>query len=1031
MLTENKDMSAPIPKFASFKPKKSTLKADPKTRSDHDASSLRQENRKYSRDRSGVNLPEVYHVKQNDKQLTGRAPTRETVPARVRPETASSVVSDAFAIDTTGDPKNLEYGSLHRYSISKYYRDGSGSILGLRKRFKIDRDASSTSVLEIKDVYSESDPRQERLLYRKSRAYGGSGSKRLINNTSTQPLDTSAAFVPLADSHKRSSRSRSSSDPEDDHSSSDGAVDVSDIQTVDESVAARKRQVELIELTKANPQQYGAWQKLIEHQAELVAPSTESLYLSTAQQRAIAEMRLPYYEQALHRVASRDRSILIRAMVDEGCKVWHKSLRMQKLCEYVDKWTEAYSLWVDIVDLTIADDVHGTIEDVKSALTELLSHSSKGRRPAIARTYVLSRLLSFLREAGYHELAVAIWQCALSLHTLSDSAGRGIEDRLSNLARQWDDEELHYGDNQTHSTAMNTTASVHSVNSLLAEDEEQILGPFARFAEFEMKQGRICLPGRTSDEIEDDAFHVVLFQDMQKVLEALGDGVDAVLLFDAFAAFFDLPQPCLDLVPEGMLWRTSRSTSASWERSGRTTQENLQSSPIPNCRLARLFHEDSFPKHLKSQPALLHFIRTCILKNTLSSSMSSAQLHTYLIAFEAAYVPDAVSKTAKMFLKATPNDLNLYNAAALAEARLGHDEKANRIWATTISSHSTSMSATKLEASESALRVSQRDMLQLAHDWAWISFDNGNREQIMLRLSSYRPSAGGSHCLVTSSMLLALEDDFWSGLGAAIHVGDADGAILYASALCLLKYTTAPEPVQALISCNTRCVQKLKQADFGEAFTTRTTELIYESIVPFLLQHLRRKQSYSPSIIRSHLSEALHEFPCSQRLLIAWYKFTLPLDLLDDRLRNVHRPWLHPQPSASCITWAFAIDSQLTRYFATQLSGNKQVIRSMFSRCLLDESSKNSQDVTLWYRWLDFELRLLKDDLEYKAASIWLHVRAVFLDGLRAMRFNRNWILKGLRIFDWPGHRGLSPTELKHVYDLMIEREMRVREEMN
>ena len=51
--------------------------------------------------------------------------------------------------------------------------------------------------------------------------------------------------------------------------------------------------------------------------------------------------------------------------------------------------------------------------------------------------------------------------------------------------------------------------------------------------------------------------------------------------------------------------------------------------------------------------------------------------------------------------------------------------------------------------------------------------------------------------------------------------------------------------------------------------------------------------------------------------------------------------------------------------------------------------------------------------------------RQVFLDGLRSLPWCKPWVIMGLHAFARDG--GLSPKELRQVYDVLGERELRVR----
>lgn len=139
---------ANVPKFGSFKPRAnnknltSTLNREPtsgRNERNHD------ENRRRDRgiDDSSGDRPEK-------REAHGSRHQRSRSPKQARHEFDEE--PEPFIIDLRGDPKNVEYGCLHRYTIPAYRRSGHGSVIGAPSNVKIDRKLSTDKEIVLSTV---------------------------------------------------------------------------------------------------------------------------------------------------------------------------------------------------------------------------------------------------------------------------------------------------------------------------------------------------------------------------------------------------------------------------------------------------------------------------------------------------------------------------------------------------------------------------------------------------------------------------------------------------------------------------------------------------------------------------------------------------------------------------------------------------------------------------------------------------------------------------------------------------------------
>jgi hypothetical protein len=100
-------------------------------------------------------------------------------------------------------------------------------------------------------------------------------------------------------------------------------------------------------------------------------------------------------------------------------------------------------------------------------------------------------------------------------------------------------------------------------------------------------------------------------------------------------------------------------------------------------------------------------------------------------------------------------------------------------------------------------------------------------------------------------------------------------------------------------------------------------------------------------------------------------------------------------------------------------------VRSLFSRALLAPESRVKHSILLWSKWLDFESSRTAKKTPAGSSSALDQVKQVLLDGLRSLPWSKAWVIRGLRLFSQ--ENGMGTRELRQVYNVLTERELRIR----
>ncbi|KAK1075492.1 hypothetical protein LTR74_000454 [Friedmanniomyces endolithicus] len=1061
-----------VPKFSSFKPKKAPSKDaetidEPVTHSTgwaaHDASGRLSKRRERREKRS----PHPRHPEpERSESRKGLVTHSKPRPDKGRLDPASStqehslavnelVESDAFIVDRRGDSKNVEYGSLHRYSIPSFHRIGYGRVLGGPPTARIDKLDSTDKHIVLTSPSNEHREHSGRILGSTRGNTHRERSLRVIVPDAGSPKDDLGAdFLPLRDSgvrkRKRGAESPADAERQREHvdyrsiegnakpNDSPGDEDLEFAAYSDEddladrlSREAREESAVLVRKTKENPLDAEAWLALIVHQAKLLKPGVDAAQLTNSQKRTLADIRLSICEQALCHISNGlpGHTELVISMLVQGKQIWETSKLTAKWTDVLKECPGNITLWIAYLEFVQTNYLAFRYDRCRDAYTRCLgllcearSGASSSDIPRIAsiQIYVLLRLTTFMRDAGYDELCYALWQAFLEYHVFAPPSITEPTDKLKMLEEYWDSDVPRIGEEGAegwshyikHGRTMARRVKSSSLPPLATSH------PLASFADTETGLlGRLHLPAVTdNDDSAEDPYRYVMFSDLQSCLEPLVDDMPTRESLSAFLCFMHLP-PMPGFATVTRAWWTDQFLTFGVKN---LVADGKDVAGISNQLVTTfsLFH-DAFKQRPTNDVDLesLAFVGR-VLTQLLSAQPDDEDLAEYYVAYKLAFFPDDAVKAAKRLLRSHPSNLRRYNAYALIEAHLGRGERAAEVW------------ATALKMSHDFENAEKDNEVLLRHGWAstLLHQEGGGTKALRCLLAMCGNDTSGAdeppeNTTVTASQRLRMTRVCEAGFERLIYGKRVDLAVLYAE--CQMWFAYLADDKNLMSATEVRRAYSARLARHGLA---AVDEYLLQVQAQLFQSHVDRHRPYKPAVLRKELVENLRVFP-HNTILLGLYTHIGAQTRIDDRLRaSLHEDPL-TGPDATVISWSFAIAQELRRCASSEISGTTtNSVRSIFSRALLAPDSKVKHSVFLWSRWLAFELQAHDTVIplsEAQKRQTLGRAKQVFLDGLRYLPWCKAWVIMGLRAF--ARGDGMTGSELRQVYDVLGERELRVR----
>jgi hypothetical protein len=851
-----------VPKFASFKPK-APLHSDEK----HLIS------RKKPEDPSRDGDPKERRHHQNHHRRGPEVRERSVVRdlgLLIRETVPKDDSSNFYIIDRQGDIKNLEYGSIHRYSVPPFHRIGTGSVVGASKWLKIDRDATDDKGVVLRDIRQSGIGKREKYVFARNEKMDVHLLRIRSDFIPDDAAIGSADFLPLRDhgsrKRKRSgSKSGSESDEGRDHYRSiEGKAKVGSKPTdealeyftesddldeesgrtilYDESI--RQKTIILSRNVDREPQDIEAWIALINHQDHLLGISEQGRRnITAAERRSTADIKLHLYEKALKNsgttLAARERLLL--GLIAEGAKIWDFKTQSERWERVSQDNLDSVLLWKQYLDFRQSTFTAFRYEEVRDVFLKriklLKSTIASKKKPETEINglfthliYTLLRATLFMRESGYAEVAIAVWQALLELNfyrpqLLTSASGIGT------FREFWDSEVPRLGEPGASGwKCFKETADAPDGKSDEDTPTKYLSSPdifdgwvaAEGFRELASRE-----PARTLDDVtEDDPYRVILWSDIEDFMTDLSAGpnpkVLRKLLLDSYLHFCRLPP--YSLTETSQQWNRDsfiRCEHLEWSQSftvqhcetdptleASTSLATLLDAPFPTLNgkdIAGSYPFDLTSKHFPLNPDTLFPVKYWAksfhqwkdlyniddgpipqgwLRNTLKSLVQVVlddEFAQYYLAFEWCNQPENVKKIAKGLLKQRPQSLRLYNAYAMIEFSRGSRETA------------TNIVTAALGMRASLLEPEQQNLILLWKTWAWASLDNGDNSDALKCLFAIADGLPNLDRVDISSpaSLLKTNQHLSSMRDHLLSTGDLDLANIYAECVALVQYLSS------------------------------------------------------------------------------------------------------------------------------------------------------------------------------------------------------------------------------------------------
>ncbi|KAL8960876.1 MAG: hypothetical protein Q9183_005392 [Haloplaca sp. 2 TL-2023] len=523
---EGQQTSRPVPRFASFRPPANPILARESERGYGSAKHVSTED-----DSKGIRKHRHRSRRQeNHASTSGLSP--KPLPAPDSHFIQWDDSPDYYVVDVKGDLESLNYGKSH--GVPSYHRSKLHMPLGSRNAHQWNShpgraNRERNSLLG----HIRHDLKRQTCLHIKHDP--SIGARDVLE----------ADFVPLRTSRRRKRQRRDGPDDRSSLSLSERSTDASDseeesgMSTSNENFQQRK--AGLSKQIDQNPTDWRTWIALAELQDEVdgVLDTVNQHALTNAERRSNAEVTLSIYQKALKNVADpKGRERLYLGMMSKASVVWERAKLSAQWKTIQNEHPFSLPLWKSYLDFHQSTLHSFRLEDVRKRFQDGLDSLQKARdRQSLSQTqisdiyvvqiYFVLRLSLLLRQGGYSEVGLAIWQALLEFeynrpshlsHMKPDERDQSRHsESVLEFEAFWDSEVPRIGEPNANGWS-NFGDDDIELPQAHAEDGACIQGNsnhIKAWADAERKaQDSSIIPGRTLDETSDDPYRVVLFSDI-------------------------------------------------------------------------------------------------------------------------------------------------------------------------------------------------------------------------------------------------------------------------------------------------------------------------------------------------------------------------------------------------------------------------------------------------------------------------------------------------------------------------------------
>ena len=1082
-----------IPRFASFKPptapdpdqhaerqsRESSRRDEPTRRSRHRS----HRDRSRSSDRRREHRGHRYSRKDEVQHEAVALPDRTESKTQRAPEDDP----DLFFVDRKGDRHNITYGTLHRYSVPAFYRIGRGSVLGLPRMYKIDRSTAFDGKLVLRTDPQNAGPKPKSAFSKLNKQ-----RPKLLRvrpeYISDAAVDTAADFLPLTPSKSRRSikppgdfdtdderyayRSiQGKAKPQDDipsdlESAPDTDSSDDERRQVELGDEVKQKNVELSRNVESNPYDVVAWLKLIDHQdAVLRGDENETRPLTYAEKTSLADIKTSLCEKALKRIgenASKDRLLL--KLLEEGAKLWDTKKLSSQWQNILKANSRFISLWVRYLDFRQTQFLDFTYERCMRTFIDCLRlnmSSPDGPEKVNVQLYLFLRLTLFIRESGFTEHAVGLWQTALeSTFFRPDGLNAGDGGVLSAFREFWETEVARVGDVGAKGWKSGSNPPLEPKVSAF---ESQLTPPSIFPSWTTCERERIMesqTPARSLDESnDDDPYRVVISSDFEDFLPLVWGASSADALINSFLYFCHLPpltsptniEASGRWAGDNFLRNEFMSTSATLDSWLPTSDHNERSEPsaisFPQHNfihtLDTFFAQhswfDSFQQWTEYTSAGQSELDPGWVRRSLrllvEASPENDDLAEYALALESAANIKEAKKYAKSLLKKRPSSLRLYNAYALIECGSGNHSAADHVWATSISMSKTFAEDDRLE------------VILLWRTWIWESLkarDLARASYLLVSMPQNSidlaslPSAA-AQVTFSPTELLKIRSFLSDSGERALAAQKPIVFVACVDILAIFLYASNSKDLVSGLDAYATSMNRLLKTLATETFKSFTRQLLHQAQARLIYYHVRTSNLYKPSQVRAILKESISAFPYNTIFLslFAWNESRFRIE---ERVREVTKDITTTRSTLQSVattqvvpitSYLFSIYTELNRpvYAGSTLHS----VRAAFEKAIGDSNPRSNtattdgsaarSNLSIWKLYILFEL-------SHKEMQ---RAKSVFYRGMRACPWSKELIMLAFThlmadLYEDPAMKryGMGFDELHRVYNVLVEKELRV-----
>lgn len=1065
----------PIPKFASFRPK--PVEEPPKAEITTETSRHEEQHKRH-------------HHHHHHRRHRPRSKERSRDQPGVRKPTVASTIDDTvqiFVEDRLGDPKNLVYGSIHKYSVPPFHRIGSGCVLGAGTHLKIERNAGEDKEIILSDRLDEAIGKKKKYAFARNEEKPNRLLRIRPEAVDNVKMPDNLDFIALSISRPRKktrlgSHSSESSDEDRQNYRSiegkakapsnplDGALEyVTESDSSDPEYGrrirfddhVRRKNIELSRRVDEHPENVDAWIDLISHQDKLLGHEDDKK-MTNAERRSTADIKIHLYEKALGKagatLANRER--LLVGLMAEGLKIWDAKTQLNKWEQISQENLDSLLLWKQYLDFRQSSILTFRYDEVRCIFVKrinlLKTKIEQGNRSEPESDglydhliYTILRATLFMREAGYSEVAVAIWQALLELNFRGVPQTTASSSRIDAFQEFWESEVPRIGEDGARGWK-NFDGKADIPDEKIDEKvppgyltSPDIFGSWAVVEKLKAAASRE--PARTLDDVtEDDPFRVILWADISDFMVDIPSASEGMsrLLLNAFLMFCRLPpipapgdrtfrQWWLDSFIQGLALDASQSwvddhfmahyayhtqaydlpvSSDVDEDRNTSIKSNIFDLLCQDFAGAEdtLFSTNSWATYFKPWHGIYDGedgngpIGYAWLRNALKDlvAVNPVQIFAeYYLAFMYCNEPQEIKNVAKGVVRRDPKNLRLYNAYAMIEWSRGNRGLA-------IGTLTTAMEMAFLPGNQ------HPDSIVLWRTWIWTYLevrDNDEALKCIFCIADGMPKDLSTIDISSPATALKTKQHLLSKRDYYLSLGGMACATLYAECLALMEYLSSNSGNETFSQGQGDIASALKVFDsFSQAMATRgySSGILHELFLQRaarLLYHHAQAGPFRPALLREYLAKYLTLFP-QNTIFLSLYAWNESRLRIDDRVRTILRSVILTDTKDNIVSRLFAIRFEM-KY------GNVHSTHAAFENAVSSPATRSNPG--LWRLYIHFCVRTTK----YR-----MRAKDVFFRAMRACPWSKDLMmmafveLKDLMTFE----------ELNSVYKVMGEKELRI-----